>query len=270
MEHIEAYLSIYPDWEERIMYDERLPYFFSTAFVKPRSEKYVLSTSFDGIHKHVRQLDATIEDEEEKIYQSQFIQNSTGWYGLEANWTHTLDGTIFKSSPIAKLFLLGTIKFATRDAYGMGIEYEGGKPGWDDANNGLVGMLGSGMPETYELAVLLRYILSIVSRVRRPLTVPSELKDLLEKINEALAELSAVYDDTNAETLEFTVPAVLFKYWDTVASAREEVSVKAGRVFLSWSAFLTSFIFRYSIAPRQSSSLKARLLLCSPLTLSRH
>lgn len=30
-----------------------------------------------------------------------------------------------KSAVIAKLFLLATIKFATRDAYGMGIEYEG-------------------------------------------------------------------------------------------------------------------------------------------------
>ena len=34
---IESYLSIYPDWEQRIMFEESLPYYFSPAFVKPCS-----------------------------------------------------------------------------------------------------------------------------------------------------------------------------------------------------------------------------------------
>ena len=32
----------------------------------------------------------------------------------------------------------------------MGIEMEGGKPGWYDALNGLPGLLGSSMAEAYE------------------------------------------------------------------------------------------------------------------------
>ena len=137
---IESYLSVYPDWEGRILFDERLPYFFSPAFVEPRNNKYVLSITFDGKGKHVRQLNATTEDDDEKLFQSHYIENSTGWYDpSEANWQHDEDGQKFTSSPIEKLFLLGTLKFATRDPYGMAIEYEGGKPGWNDANNGLVG-----------------------------------------------------------------------------------------------------------------------------------
>jgi hypothetical protein len=31
------------------------------------------------------------------------------------------------------------LKFSTLDPYGMGIEMEGGKPGWNDAMNGLPG-----------------------------------------------------------------------------------------------------------------------------------
>ena len=133
MDIIESYVSIYPDGEETLMYDKELPYFYSPAFVQPRSKKYVLSTSFDGKGHHVRQLDATNTDTEMLNVTSCYIDNSTNWYKIEANWTHDKSGTIFKSSPVAKLFLLATIKFATRDAYGMGIEYEGGRPGWNDA-----------------------------------------------------------------------------------------------------------------------------------------
>jgi hypothetical protein len=225
MDQIQAYLAIYPDWEERILFDERLPYFFSPAFVKPRHEKYVLSVSFDGTGKHVRQLDATEDnDEEKRTYMAEYIENKTGWYDLQANWQHTaLEGGIFHSSPMAKLLLLATLKFASRDAYGMGVEYEGGRPGWDDANNGLVGMLGSGMPETYELVVLLRYIRSALHRFDRDLSVPVELVDLINSINKALKTLSSERGDerNKTESLGSEVPSSFFKYWDEVATARE-------------------------------------------------
>lgn len=226
---IESYLSIYPDWEEKIMFDESLPYFFSPAAVVPREKKYVLDTTFDGKGKHVLQLNSTVDDEEGKLYQSQYINNATGWFDFFANWQHDKEGNIFESAPIAKLFLLGTLKFATRDAYGMGIEYEGGRPGWDDANNGLVGMLGSGMPETYELAVLLRYILSAVTKYQRNVIIPSELNDLIESVNEALEILSS--EDHDVRPLGVTVPTHLFDYWDSVASARELYRNKTKIVF---------------------------------------
>jgi hypothetical protein len=121
MDLVDTFLAIYPDWEERIMFDQQLPYFFSPGFVKPRAEKYVLSVSFDGLGHHVRQLDATdIEEKEKGLYLKPFINNSTGRIEYAANWQHDASGRIFKSSPIEKLFLLATIKFATRDAYGMG------------------------------------------------------------------------------------------------------------------------------------------------------
>merc|ERR1712157_590866 len=99
-----------------------------------------------------------------------------------ANWQLSPSGEAFTSSPIAKLFLLGAVKYATRDAYGMGIEYEGGRPGWNDAMNGLVGMVGSGMPETYELYQLLKYVQSVVEKYQRPVVIPSELSDMIDKV----------------------------------------------------------------------------------------
>jgi hypothetical protein len=133
VEMIESYLSIYPDAEESLMYEKELPYFYSPAFCQPRSKKYVLSTSYDGKGHHVRQLDATNIDKEMLEVTAHFVDKSTNWYKIDANWTHDKSGAIFKSTPIAKLFLLATIKYSTRDAYGMGIEYEGSRPGWNDA-----------------------------------------------------------------------------------------------------------------------------------------
>jgi hypothetical protein len=216
---IESYLSVYPDWEKRIMFEESLPYFFSPAFVKPRSQKYVLSVTFDGKGKHVRQLNSTDQSDQNKIEEIRHIQSVTGWFQSDCDWQHTSKGDVFQSAPIAKLFLLGTLKFSTRDAYGMGIEYEGGKPGWNDANNGLVGMLGSGMPETYELVSLLRYIQRTSLKYHEGVTVPVELHELIVTIQDNLAQLSVTYSD--GDVLYPTVPPGLFRYWDAVATARE-------------------------------------------------
>jgi hypothetical protein len=136
---IEAYLAIYPDKEEETMYDNELRYFFSTATVQPRSEKYVLDYTFDGTNKHVIQLGSTFFDDQKVEEQEAFRDQNTGLLGIDASWQRDSEGTAFKSTPIAKLFLLSSIKFAMRDAWGMGIEYEGGRPGWLDSMNGLPG-----------------------------------------------------------------------------------------------------------------------------------
>jgi len=222
---IEAYTSVYPDGEEALMYDTELRYFFSTATVKPRSQKYVVDYTYDGKSKHILQLDATVFDKDKVKEQDAFRNQTTGLIANEANWQRTATigkkkGRAFTSAPIAKLFLLGAIKYATRDAYGMGIEYEGGRPGWNDAMNGLAGMVGSGMPETFELSELLKYVRSVVEKFQRPLVIPVELGNMVDTINDALDELiDSGY--TDPEVLPADVPEVLFKYWDTVAAARE-------------------------------------------------
>jgi hypothetical protein len=103
---VEAYLDIYPDIEEELMYDKELRYFFSTATVRPRSEKYVPDLTVDGKSHHVLQLDSTYFDSVKVKEQEAFRDQNTGLFGIEANWQRTRDGDPFMSSPIAKLFLL--------------------------------------------------------------------------------------------------------------------------------------------------------------------
>lgn len=219
LDMIESYLSIYPEEEERVMFDVTLPYFFSPAFVQPRSRKYVENLSYDGGHDRILQLDATVDDDAKREYMNKFIAEDIGWYKITAHWQHDQVGDVFESTVFAKLFLLATLKFATRDALGMGIEYEGGRPGWDDANNGIPGMLGSGMPETFELKALIRYLLRCGKKYDRKFEVPEELYQLFDSINGNLTELLDDYDNEMASTGE--VPDKLFSYWDKVATARE-------------------------------------------------
>jgi hypothetical protein len=229
---INAYLGVFPDGEEALMYDTEVRYFFSTATVRPRAEKYVLDFTFDGVSKHVIQLDSTYFDVGKSKEQENFRDSNTGLIGIEASWQREENEKVpFKSTPIAKLFLLASIKFAMRDAYGMGIEYEGGRPGWLDSMNGLPGMVGSGMPETYELYLLIKYVKKVVDQYDRHIVVPSELGAMISTIESALDTLdSAGYEDL--EELTHDVPQPLFEYWDAVASAREEYREKVEYYFL--------------------------------------
>lgn len=218
LDMIQSYLAIFPDKEESLMFETNLPYFFSPASVQPRSQKYVEDLSFGGNHDHIQQLDATIEDTSKRAYMNQYITDNTGWYGLESHWQHDEAGSIFESCVYAKLFLLSTLKFATRDPMGMGIEYEGGRPGWDDANNGLPGMLGSGMPESFELKALIQYLLHVASNYDRNVVIPEELHRLFVAVNRSLAAMPGYKGQYSHSK---NVPEALFTYWDSVATARE-------------------------------------------------
>jgi hypothetical protein len=218
---IEAYVQIYPDGEEALMYDKKLRYFFSTATVKPRALKYVLTLTYDGKSKLcVLQLDSTYYDQEKVDEQQAFLDQTMGILGIDAHWQRTEHGQAFVSAPITKLFLLGAINFAKRDAYGMGIVHEGGRPGWNDAMNGLPRMVGSGMPETYELLLLLKYVKKVVRTYKRPIIIPTELNKMITTVNEALDNLDySGFKDP--EDLPLDIPPELFNYWDVVASARK-------------------------------------------------
>ena len=227
LDMIESYLSIFPEQEDRVMFDVKLPYFFSPASVQPRSRKYVENMSYDGGHAHIQQLEATRDDEAKRDHMNQFIAENNGWYKISAHWQQDEYGNQFESAVYAKLVLLATLKFATRDALGMGIEYEGGRPGWDDANNGIPGMLGSGMPETFELKALIKYLVRVGKRYEREFEIPEELFELFDSVNGHLIKLKDYKEDVSTEE----APPELFSYWDNVASAREAYREKTRITF---------------------------------------
>lgn len=84
----------------------------------------------------------------------------------------------------------------------------------------VAGMIGSGMPETYELLLLLKYVKKVVDKYKRPIVVPTELAKMIGTVNDALKTLKE-YGYKEPETFPESVPKALFEYWDVVAAARE-------------------------------------------------
>lgn len=185
---IETYLSVYPDRLQELLFEDKTyKYYESPAYVLPRHEKYGLTEKGT-----IRQYGA-IKVEKHSI---RFEQS---------NWK-TVDGRIYETNLAQKLLNLVLVKFTTLDPFGMGVEMEANRPGWNDAMNGLPGVFGSGMSETVELVRVVRF-----------------LKKNLTKSVSVLDVSHALYQGVTA-TLSKELS--LFDQWDEMTSLREDFRKK--------------------------------------------
>ena len=178
---IESYLAIYPEKENELLFGEcRYRWYEPKGFVRPRAQRYCVTP-------------------EGKLRQYNAVELRTD-ENAGRKWVCTADGGEARSFLIAKLLLLCAIKTATLDAAGMGVEMEGGKPGWYDALNGLPGLLGSSMAESCELARLLRFTIRAVERRGGEIDVYQEVGGLFLEIYDILSreeDLFARWDKMN-------------------------------------------------------------------------
>ncbi|WP_339221873.1 cellobiose phosphorylase [Paenibacillus sp. FSL H8-0332] len=197
---VEGYLDIYPERRGELLFgDETYAFYDSAAYVLPRSEKYVISGG------KVRQFGALLEDDE-KLHKLKRKASDTQW--LRTQGGH---GEIYRTSLFVKMLSLALNKFTTLDPYGMGVEMEANKPGWNDAMNGLPGLVGSGMSETLELKRMLVFMLEALENTAdlpSAVALPAEIAALLTQVDPAVTEV-----------LDGSLDS--FLYWDRVASARE-------------------------------------------------
>lgn len=198
MDLIENYLAVYPDrFHELLFGDHSYKFFDSPVYVLPRSQKYVLTKNGP------RQYGAVVQDEE-KIKQLGIDIESTNWVKTKYG-----KGSIYNTNLFTKLLCLSLVKFATLDPFGMGVEMEAGKPGWNDAMNGLPGVFGSGMSETFELKRIIKFILKATQNCPQDkIGLPIEVYELFAGVSDCLdAYYKGEIDD--------------FMYWDQVSSLRE-------------------------------------------------
>ncbi|QHE53653.1 cellobiose phosphorylase [Pontibacillus sp. HMF3514] len=183
---IKNYLSVFPDHKKNLLNGDRsYRYFYSPVHINPRSEKYVLADNKVRQYGAIKELD------------------DAG----NGNWLLKKNGQVYESTLFSKLFTLALVKFATLDPYGMGIEMEANKPGWNDSMNGLPGIFGSGMSETIELKRLLQFMID--SGINSETVVPVEVYQLVQDVKDALQQNLSSFD-----------------YWNTVSSARESYRLK--------------------------------------------
>lgn len=193
---VNNYLLVYPEKKADLLFgDESYRYYDSVGTVRPRRDTYVLSRG------NVRQYGA-VDHSEEKLSRPGFDQRGT-------NWLKDAAGNEVTTTLFGKMLTLAVNKFALLDNQGLGIEMEGGKPGWNDAMNGLPGLFGSSMPEAMELKRLVDFMLTAVREqlAKNPvqgMKIPAELAGFMEAIFEALGE-----------------NLTPFAYWDKVATLRE-------------------------------------------------
>lgn len=221
------YLSIYPDELKWLLYHtEPIPSFAAPAVVRSRKYRYSLvpnpdSDSQPPISTISSPAAVSMWDDPDFPGDRQdlinYIKSSDDYMADEGQagntWHLNKDGTTAAFSVISKFAMLGIIKFSTLDPLGMGVEYEGGKPGWNDAMNGLPGLLGSGMPETYEMIRILEFVKKGCDSVGKAVEFPEEFTTFLTTQMKVLE----VYETSNtgSETDHF-------KFWDDSNTAREK------------------------------------------------
>ena len=200
---VENYISIYPDkFRELLLETKEFQFFDDSYLVAPRSKKYTLTK------QGPKQINAIYQNDEKELLISSRAKNK--------QWVRTENGKgeIYSTNLLSKMICLAVVKFSTMDPSGMGIEMEAGKPGWYDALNGLPGIFGSGMSESYELLRLIIFMIDSIKQLNNErkfeILIPAEVSDLIYATDQALLKYNSSVDVNKN-----------YKYWDTISTARE-------------------------------------------------
>lgn len=177
---IESYLSVWPEKKEELLFGEAdYPWYETRAFVLPR-EKRCEQTAHGLRQTHFLDMERK-------------AASTTKWMREQYG-----KGEIARSTLMEKMALLCAIKYATLDQEGIGVEMEGGKPGWYDALNGLPALFGSSVAESCELARLLAYTADALEESGRSVSLYSEMAELIRALAAMPQEKTQRWQQANA------------------------------------------------------------------------
>ncbi len=173
---LESYLSVYPENLRDILIDKKaFSFFFNNHYVLPRDHRYV-HTKYG-----VRQYHSVVEREGETHAKQK---------GFKLR-TKNGQGEVYSTTLVVKILCLIANKAATLDPSGIGIEMEAEKPNWYDALNGLPGLLGSSISETFELKRYSLFLLSAIDRLalngQDQVSVFAELAGFIRELTDVLS-----------------------------------------------------------------------------------
>lgn len=205
---IESYLSIYPEDAKNLLFERKEYSFFDNDHVvEPRSSKYHAEKS------GLRQFKAVVEDKEKK----QIIkERATHAHVVRTSFGK---GELYKTTLFSKLITLFVNKFASLDSFGKGIEMEADKPSWYDALNGLPGLLGSSLCETFELKRLGLFLFHAIEDhagdLNREVSLPEEVHEFLYRLDLLLDQF-----------LKNKKSAPFYDFWEKSSSLKESFRAK--------------------------------------------
>jgi hypothetical protein len=196
---LESYLAIYPERETELLFkDKTFTYYDCYHYVTSRDYKQVLSDGKVRRYTSVIQVPEKAELIKSRKTSPNVLRTKNG------------QGEIYKTSLASKFVTMIAVKAATLDPAGIGIEMESDKPGWYDSLNGLPGIFGSSVCETFELKRFAEYFLSVLAKNKNEvIPVHAEMYEFVKGLKTLLkANLSA------------------FNYWDKSASLKENYRAK--------------------------------------------
>ncbi len=173
---IESYLGLFPEHKRELLFDKKIfGFYLSDFYVLPRDRRYVETPNgvrqYHSVEEHDKTINAKAKGHQLRVKGGQ--------------------GEAYKTNLLVKLICLLANKAATLDPSGIGIEMEANKPNWYDALNGLPGLLGSSISETFEVKRLAQFILSSLDEFNvsdeQPVVLFNELADFIEGLSHLLS-----------------------------------------------------------------------------------
>lgn len=176
---VESYLSVYPECRDELLFGKDVfSFYHNNHYVLPRQRRYVLT--------------------ERGVRQYHSVKNGRSEIGADERGnvlrTSGGEGEPYYTTLFCKLLCLAANKAATLDPSGIGIEMEADKPGWYDALNGLPGLLGSSICETFELKRYCLFLLKALEGNRSGLAEVPVFEELAIFIGALTVVLSAEQD----------------------------------------------------------------------------
>ncbi|MBI3602130.1 MAG: cellobiose phosphorylase [Candidatus Omnitrophica bacterium] len=190
---MESYLSLYPEKLQDILIEKNVfSFHLSETYVLPRHKRYVLTD------RGVRQYHALAEHDRE-------VKAKEKGYQLRVK---AGGGDVYQTNLLVKIICLLANKAASLDPSGIGIEMEANKPNWYDALNGLPGLLGSSICETFELK---RWALFVQNSLDELKKAPEQKVEVFEELADFLTGLTHLLS-TEKDSL---------KYWQKANDLKE-------------------------------------------------
>lgn len=170
---LEQFMQVYPDKITEVMFNDLdYTYYDNDEMVVPRNKRYVLTDAGVRQYGAVQKIPGKPELIGSRTFRPNQVRTKKG------------TGDIYKCTLASKILVLLTNKVATLDYNGIGLEMEGGKPGWCDALNGMPGIIGSSINESAEVRRM-AFIMKMISGYADQNTVikvPIEAKEFYDKI----------------------------------------------------------------------------------------
>ena len=192
---LENYLAVYPERKDWILFrNDIFSFYDNDHVVQPRDDKYVVWSG------KAMQLGAVVKDPAKEA-----LINSRPRHRHRVRVDQG-KGEVYRCTLFEIMFSLVVNKLASLDPAGVGVEMEADKPGWYDALNGMPGLFGSSLNETFELKRHINFLIAAIGELKddRSLRVSSELASYMESLETLLAR-----------------SLTPFEFWDQASSVKE-------------------------------------------------